>query len=238
MIHPHRGGRDPARPVAVRAWVSFPGDRWSFAGEGPGRGGLPRQYAEWRAGMETRAAIARSDGELVEACRAGDARAWSDLVDRYGRLVFSIPSRFGLSTPACEDVFQEVFVTALRKLPSLRDERSLPKWLMTVAQHLTCRWLSHNQRPAAGLAREVPQTPPESELARWERQHVVREALDELGGNCRELLEALFLDRSPLGYEEISRRLNMPVGSIGPTRNRCLRKLLKILEVRGTDGVL
>src|SRR5512144_2321789 len=75
---------------------------------------------------------ATSDDEaIIRACIAGDGSAWERLVDRYAGLVYSIPRRLGLPEAASDDVFQAVFLQALRRLPSLRDSKSLPKWFIT-----------------------------------------------------------------------------------------------------------
>ncbi|MCH8314606.1 MAG: sigma-70 family RNA polymerase sigma factor, partial [Planctomycetes bacterium] len=75
----------------------------------------------------------------------------------------------------------------------------------------------------------------EPQAAQWERQQIVREALDRLGGRCQQLLTALFLAPGTLNYEAIADQLGMKVGSIGPTRARCFEKMEKILREMGLD---
>ena len=72
--------------------------------------------------------------------------------------------------------------------------------------------------------------PPPDLLVHWERQHLVRTALRRLGGRCEQLLVALYTDQGPAGYEEVAAKLDMPEGSIGPGRARCLSKLLEIMK--------
>ena len=79
------------------------------------------------------------DPALVAACLAGDGRAWEAVVDRYGRLVYSIPRRAGLSEADADDVFQAVFVALLRALPGLRDQARLSSWLITTARRESWR---------------------------------------------------------------------------------------------------
>ncbi len=180
---------------------------------------------------------------LLLACQQGDQRAWSRLVGLYGGLVYAIARRHGLAEHACDDVAQLVFASLLRSLSSIREPAALPGWL-TMTTRRACWRLVQRQRKeqsrvaAAGghdyLADALVQAPsstPEASdaLAAMERAHAVRLALDELGGRCRELLRALFLDTAKPDYTAISHRLDMPLGSIGPTRNRCLSKLAELL---------
>lgn len=171
------------------------------------------------------------DLELIEACLDGDERAWKTLVERYGRLVYSIPHRYRLDDAAADDVFQEVFSILFRQLPKIRRRTGLPKWIMTTT-HRVCRQWARRARRAGELPAEVERTgpPPPEELARDEDRHRVREALARLGGRCETLLLALYASPGEASYEQIARQLNLPVGSIGPTRARCLRKLLELME--------
>jgi RNA polymerase sigma factor (sigma-70 family) len=175
------------------------------------------------------------DRELIAAAVDGDARAWSDLVDRYKRLVYSIPRRYSIPPDACEDIFQDVFTLLLKNLARLRDTDTIIKWLMVTTQRECWRWSRRQPRSAGGRDGPRQQEPlseavPEEVMLQWERQHLVRQALEDLGGRCRELLEALYLTASPKDYEQLSRDLGIAVGSIGPTRRRCLDKLATLLE--------
>lgn len=178
-----------------------------------------------------------SDPALVEACLAGDPRAWEELVDRYGRLVYAIPRRMGLSSADADDVFQDVFATLLRSLGSLRDRARLAAWLITTTRRECWR-----RGKASGRLVELDETlhdgRPEAidEVTRLEREQSVREAVGRLDGRCRDLLTALFFDASQPGYEVIARRLGIPVGSIGPTRARCFKKLEAHLMELGIDA--
>lgn len=175
-----------------------------------------------------------SDADLVAMVVSGDRSAWGPLVDRYKRLVYSIPRRYGFPEDVCDDVFQTVFALLLREVQNVRDPAALTKWLMTTT-HREC-WRVSRARKASGLpevelAGSADQLP--DELAqKWERQHLIQTALGQLGGRCEALLRAIFLDRSDPSYAEISRRLGMPVGSIGPVRARCLEKLMALLSDR------
>lgn len=176
----------------------------------------------------------RSDPNLIRACLAGDARAWEELVERYGRLVWSIPRRYGLPDADAEEVHQSVFVTLFEKLGQLEDATRLSSWLITTT-HRTC-WRVGRRRAttAAELDARIADVgaPDPAEAAAWEERHLVRLALDRLGGRCAKLLRMLFSTERP-DYERVAGELGMKVGSIGPTRARCFGKLEPILRELG-----
>ena len=177
-----------------------------------------------------------SDDTLIAGCLKGQRAAWDALVGRYGRLVYSIPKRYGLSDADAEDVFQDVFLIVHQKLGTLRDLSRLSSWLISVAHRESCRVarrsgryvsLEHDLTGDAG--------PPPDQAAAWEGQDCVRRALGQLGGSCEQLLVALFSAPGRPNYEQIGQQLGMKAGSIGPTRARCFRKLEKILIDSGWE---
>lgn len=178
-----------------------------------------------------------SDAELVQACRAGDAHAWEQLVERYGRLVAAIPRRMGMSSVDADDIFQDVFTLLLRHLESLRDEQRLAAWLITTTRRECWRRLRRN-RDHVELPEGLPADDPSllDEIARGEREQAVRQSMSRLDARCRDLLTALFLDGAQPDYRAIATRLGMAVGSIGPTRARCFRKLDGFLRELGIDS--
>ncbi len=170
------------------------------------------------------------DAELLEAALSGSQEAWAAFVARYSRLVYSIPRRYGMDVHASEDVFQEVFSIFLRQARGIRNRTGLPKWFITTA-HRVCRQSCAAARRRVVLEGPLAEAAPPADVAtRWEQQHVVRRALDRLGGRCEQLISALYTQNGPDAYAEIARRLDMPPGAIGPTRARCFQKLLKLLE--------
>ena len=174
---------------------------------------------------------AHDDQALLDRCEAGDEEAWRTLVARYERLVYAIPHRYGLGEEAAKDIFQEVFTVLVRQLPTLRRRTGLPKWLISTTRNTCRKWLRQRDRAVSGVADgEEPADPPPQAILRLESQHLVREALQRLGGRCEELIGILYSPHGPVGYGEAARRLGVPVGSIGPTRARCLQKLLEQLE--------
>jgi RNA polymerase sigma factor (sigma-70 family) len=135
----------------------------------------------------------------------------------------------GLDTAASEDVFQDVFAALLTQLRRIQRPDRLRSWLLTTAHRISQR--RRGKTAGAPLPESLPvDDPPGEPVSRLERQHLVMQALDELGGRCQELLEALFFSPNPVEYDQVARDLNMPMGSVGPTRARCLAKLLAILQ--------
>lgn len=182
--------------------------------------------------------MSQSDLQLLQACLAGDERAWSELIDRYGRLVYSVPRRYGLSETDADDVFAAVWALAFRKLHQLRDQARLSSWLITTAHRESWR-IGKRGESAVSIDEQVasPDAPSESQMETWETQHIVRQSLDELGGPCKELLTALFLESEAPRYDAIAQKLGIPIGSIGPTRARCFKKLQSILVEHGWDDL-
>ncbi len=181
----------------------------------------------------------RTDPQLIDACLAGDAQAWAQLVERYQRLVYSVALRLGLSAEDADDVFQAVFLILLDKLDTCRNRERLGAWLTTIARREAWRVarkrISQGDGQGDGLLESRPDgdPPPDALFEQLEEQTLLRQALGRLGGRCRNLLWHLFYRQEPLSYAEIARQLTMPEGSIGPTRARCLQQLRQVLESLG-----
>lgn len=177
----------------------------------------------------------RGDDALVKACLNGDEQAWNDLVDKYGRLVFHITRSYNLDAAEADDVFQIVFLNVLRRLSSLKNTDSLTSWLMTITYREAQR-ASIAKRRVVQLDETVTDhsEPPFEKIHREFLAQQVQSALQQLDTFSREFLQGLMADPAP-SYEEISRRLGMPLGSVGPTRARCLKKLEAILKRMGVE---
>lgn len=151
-------------------------------------------------------------------------------MSRYGSLVLSIPRHYGMDRDVCDDIFQEVFSILVGQLGRIRSQTGLPKWFITTTHRVCCQLFKRSQRSASA---ELPviegPAPPPEQIMRWERHQLVRQALRGLGGRCEELLLALYSNQGTDRYEQVARQLHIPVGSIGPTRARCLQKLMEIL---------
>ena len=160
---------------------------------------------------------------------SGDQDAWDGLVNRFGRLVVDISRRHRLSDADVHDVSQTVWLRLVEHLTDLRDPNALPGWLATTTRHhclLLLRTRSKHRTvdlPEADHLVDDEDALDEA-LLRAERGAMLRAAFGELPPRCRELLGMLVAD-DPVPYTEISRRLGMKIGSIGPTRARCLEKL-------------
>jgi RNA polymerase sigma factor (sigma-70 family) len=184
-----------------------------------------------------------SDKQLLLACRRGEESAWQILVNRYQRLMYAIPRRAGLDDDHASEVFQEVFTTLLQKLNDIEDPDRLHAWLVTTARRKTWRVISKNRRIGQmqgsedddGAAEEMARIPddsplPDETLVKLEEQHRVRAALGGLEDRCRKLLTMLFYQSETPSYSEIAASLGVSEGSIGPTRARCLEKMLRLLD--------
>lgn len=173
------------------------------------------------------------DESLVVRCRGGDTAAWTVLVDRFGPAVWAVARRAKLDGDDASDVFQNTWRIAVEELSRLREPAAFGGWIVRVARHQTMR-----VRRGYGIARrslphvakeDVDETVPDDALSRIEERRRVSSAVERIGRKCAELLRALYYDDPPPGYAEIATRLGMRIGSIGPTRARCLEKLEKEL---------
>jgi RNA polymerase sigma factor (sigma-70 family) len=186
-----------------------------------------------------------TDAELVAACRTGRPAAWEQLVLRFERLIFTVPRRAGLGPDEAADVFQTVFMRLHEHLDSLTQPERVQAWLVTTARRETLRMLHERRRtvPLALPARhggdeeggvEIeavdPEPLPEQLLDDLQQRHRARVALSGLGEPCRGLLGLLYGPGEAPPYATIAAELGMPIGSIGPTRARCLAKLRELME--------
>jgi RNA polymerase sigma factor (sigma-70 family) len=181
-----------------------------------------------------------SDSQLVLACRRGDQLAWEKLIQRYQRLIFAIPRRAGLDEDQAAEVFQEVFATLCQRINDIEEPERLRAWLVTTARRKTWRVIQKAQHwQQSGVDEEedandiviTDDAPlPDEQLMILEEQHRIRTALSQLDERCQKLLQMLFYVAAPPPYSEIARILGTSEGSIGPTRARCLEKLMRILE--------
>lgn len=183
-----------------------------------------------------------SDLQLVLDCRRGDQLAWEKLIRRYQRLIYTIPLRAGLDEDQAAEIFQDVFTTLFQKLNDIEEPEKLQAWLVTTARRKTWRTISNAERKrlvnlsvdqstedADPLLKD--ETPlPDEQLLMLEEQHRIRLAVSSLDERCRTLVELLFYRSEPPSYQEIATALGIPEGSVGPTRARCLGKLLRLLQ--------
>ena len=179
---------------------------------------------------------------LVTRARTGDKQAWDALIERYAPLIWSICRRHRLDAADAADVSQTVWLRLVDHLGNLRDPAALSGWLAATARGECGRVLRAARGPlAAGYdlgAETLPDeqaATAEQELLAAERHAALREAFGDLHADCQRLIVLLTAD-PPLPYAEISARLGIPVGSIGPTRRRCLDKLRRHPAIAALDA--
>jgi RNA polymerase sigma factor (sigma-70 family) len=177
----------------------------------------------------------RNDEQLVDACLRGDQTAWNELVDRYGRLVYYIAHRYNLEPAEIDDVFQTVFEIALVQLGKLKNKNALASWLATITAREAQRVRKAKMR-FVELSDMMPDTsePPLETVHREFLAQELKRAMQQLDPFAREFILALMSEPTP-SYKELALRFSMAEGSIGPTRERCLKKLQAILKRMGVE---
>ena len=192
--------------------------------------------------MRDDASVPEPLSTLVPAAREGDQHAWDAIVDRFLPLVGAIVRGHRLSEADGDDVSQTVWLRLVEHLGALREPDALPGWIRTTTHNECLRLLAARGRVrpvdpqedagARGGLDAVADDVAGDDLLAAERRQLLREALAELPEGRRALL-LLLLEDPPVGYEEIGRRLGIPVGSIGPTRARALDQLRRTRALRG-----
>jgi RNA polymerase sigma factor (sigma-70 family) len=180
-------------------------------------------------------------GELVRRAAVGEGAAWAELTHRYTRLLWSIARGHGLGAADADDAVQATWVRLLENLDGLREPDRVGAWLATTARRECLRILrrSGRERPTGDerfpdVADSAPAL--DTALLREERDVVLWSAFSGLSERCQGLLRLLFSE-PPIAYSEVSQILDMPVGAIGPTRQRCLIRLRERITAEGPDAV-
>jgi RNA polymerase sigma factor (sigma-70 family) len=182
------------------------------------------------------------DELLVQGCIKGEHRAWERLIDKYKRLIYSIPIKYGASPDDAADVFQAVCIEALNSLPQLKSAKSLRSWLITLTIRQAYRWKkkqSHHVELDAlepDVAEAIACISQNDTLVQLEQEQIVREVVAQLPPRNRELVRLLFFEQPALPYTEVAQRLGLATGSIGFIRGRCLETLRKALLEYGFNG--
>jgi RNA polymerase sigma factor (sigma-70 family) len=169
--------------------------------------------------------------DLVTRAATGDKHAWDALVERFSPLIWSICRTYRLADADAEDVGQKVWLQLVDQLGKIRDPAALPGWLVTVTRRECLQVVGAAQRSVtAGYMTDVQNMTDDQsgaadqELLAAERHAALREAFAALPPSGQRLI-ALLLQDPPVSYAEVSIRLGIPIGSIGPTRRRCVDKL-------------
>ncbi|MDT7578877.1 MAG: hypothetical protein QOK35_137 [Pseudonocardiales bacterium] len=180
--------------------------------------------------------------ELVDAARSGCPGAWRAVVDRFDPGLHAIARGYGLDSASIDDAVQQTWLAAVTHLPALRESAALWGWLRRILHRECLRAVSRARREtpvveqdlggpvaAAHVAlRAAPAQPPEDQVIRNAQVAALRAALRRLPSREQKLM-ALLSDAQEHSYTEIARVLGLPVGSIGPTRARCIAKLRPLL---------
>jgi RNA polymerase sigma factor (sigma-70 family) len=172
---------------------------------------------------------------LVRRAAMGDPQAWEHLVDKYGRLIWSITGGFKLVESDAADVFQTTWMRLIEHIDRIEHADRVGSWLASTARNECLRSLalrkrlvlSHEDESFDGPIGQEPEI--DEALLAAERAEIVREAMTHLPRRWQRLMEMLMAD-PPASYTEISDELGLPVGSIGPTRGRCLARLRVLLD--------
>ena len=178
----------------------------------------------------------RNDRELVAACLSGDEQAWSELIDRYNRLIFSIPLKQGLNRDEAADIFQAVCLDLVAELPRLRDPQALPAWLIQTTLHKVSKWRRRNDRyvPDEGTYTENAPAPeadmPDTLIRDVQQTQALRDAVAALSDRCQRMVQMLFFETPARPYKDVASALGVATGSIGFLRGRCLDRLRSALE--------
>jgi RNA polymerase sigma factor (sigma-70 family) len=173
---------------------------------------------------------------LVAKANTGDHSAWEVLVDQFAGLVWSVVRAHGLFGAEAHDVFQTVWLRCVEHLGRLRHPERLAGWLATTTRHECFRVTRHARRAQPVAEVPVDTQPGDDEavlvdrLTEADEQQAFRLAMERLPEPCRVLLRLLLAD-PPLSYDEISEALDIPRGSIGPTRQRCLDRIRRLIGV-------
>jgi RNA polymerase sigma factor (sigma-70 family) len=202
----------------------------------------PEPAAAPPAAPSRAANLGAEDAELVARCRGGDSAAWTALVKRHQRLVYAIVMRLGLDEHSAADVFQTVFARLVQHLPRIVEPGRLQGWIAVTAKREALLQLRRGRRTVSmsrddsddgdaadwGFADSAPL--PGEALDELQQLDRLRQGLDRLDERSRTLLLLLFRsDEEKIAYDEVARRMGMSIGSIGPTRARCLEKLRRLM---------
>lgn len=172
--------------------------------------------------------------DLVQSARSGDKNAWEAIVDRYSNMVWTVARSHRLTAADAADVSQTTWLNLLDHLDDIREPERVGAWLATTARRESLRVIRMGQRQVAMPNEQIDERDHgthralDSDLLEAERDVALWDAFDRLPERCRLILPLLMGEKS-LSYKEFSQALQMPIGSIGPTRQRCLDHLRRLV---------
>lgn len=170
---------------------------------------------------------ALTHGELLRLAAAGERGAWDALVERFGQMVWSVARGFRLDDATAKDVTQTVWLKLIENIDSIKDPERLPGWLVTTCRRESLRVSRARERDTpTDFAFDIEDPAPSLDdvLIDDQENRVVVAAFRSLDEGCRQLLRLLTIEPA-LSYEELSEITGRPIGSLGPTRARCVEKL-------------
>ncbi|HVX19524.1 MAG TPA: sigma-70 family RNA polymerase sigma factor [Acidimicrobiales bacterium] len=183
----------------------------------------------------------REVATLVQCAASGDPSSWSDLVDRFNQMLMAVCRSTGLQAADVADVCQTTWSRLLQNLDRIEHPERVGAWLATTARRESIRVrerakraVPHDEVGLTALPGTFDLVPPDTTDDK--RDRLVRQLYADLPEQARTLLSLLLFD-PPLSYKELSEALDMPIGSIGPTRRRILAKLRRQLEQRGVTAL-
>jgi RNA polymerase sigma factor (sigma-70 family) len=195
----------------------------------------------WEQAQEHRDPVAGSEeiAGLVARAAVGDQKAWNEIVDRYTSLLWAVGRAYRLSTADVSDITQTTWLRLLENLGRIREPERLPGWLATTARRECLRVLRRSGRETPGWDEPVLADRPDHSIEPLDEALLTDERDSELWRcflrlteRCQRLLRVLMAVEPP-SYAEVSAALDLPIGSIGPTRMRCLRDLGEIARESG-----
>jgi RNA polymerase sigma factor (sigma-70 family) len=215
----------------------------AHVGGSPAAQASGRSHQATKGGAEAAATVPGQDGGaldvalLVRRAAGGDRWAWERLVDQYARLIWAMTRDFKLAESDAADVFQATWLRLLEHIDRLEYPARVGSWLAATARHECLRSLAarkrlvpvHDDVTLKGAGAVVPAPEIDERLLAEESAQAVREAISHLPGRWQRLVELLMAD-PPASYAEISEQLGLPMGSIGPTRGRCMERLRLLLQ--------
>lgn len=187
--------------------------------------------------MSTMVEVELGTGTLVSRAAAGEREAWVRLIDRFSGMVLSVARAGGLNSTDAADVSQTVWLRLLEHLPRIEDPDRVAGWLATTTQRESQRFRRNARRDVlveddGALEPRWPAAGPDSAILALESDRRLAAACARLPTRYRQMV-ALLLGDEPPTYKELSAALDMPHGSIGPTRMRCLESLRRLYEGSG-----
>jgi RNA polymerase sigma factor (sigma-70 family) len=187
-------------------------------------------------------------GPLVERALGGDRTAWTQLVDRLQLVVWKTVNMMSVEPDVRDDAFAATWLRLAERLDTIREPDKLPGWLATTAANEVRQIRRQRRRLTVGLTHEAidragrfesrthassessGSTDPSHIVVRSDERRHVRAAFRMLDPGCQELLSLLVMTGEPIGYDVASEQLGRPIGSLGPTRRRCLDKMRDLLQ--------